>query len=98
MQRRPSDMDREDIKAAIRKSGITLNELSRRGGYSITAVRVALMRPWPAVEALIAKHLGSQPQLIWPSRYDPQGFPLHGHRTSRIIPRNDRARIVKRRA
>ncbi len=77
-----TDMHREDIKAAIRKTGITMNELSRRNGYSIVAVRITLRRRWPAVEAIVAKHLGLRPQDIWPSRYDELGEPLRAaHQT-----------------
>ena len=76
-------MHREDIKAAIRKSGTTMNGLARRHGYSVTAVRIALRRPWPAVEAIVAKHLGRAPKDIWPSRYDADGEPLRAVRSSK---------------
>ena len=79
----PQDVDREDIKAAIRKTGITLNELSRRNGYCVAAVRITLRRRWPAVEAIVAEHLGRKPQDIWPSRYDPDGVPLRGVRSNK---------------
>ena len=83
MAKAPTDVDREDIKAAVRKSGTTLNDLSRRNGYCVSAARIALRRPWPAVEALIASHLGRKPQDIWPSRYDADGVPLRGVRSSK---------------
>lgn len=82
-QPQPADMDREDIKAAIRKTGITLNDLSRRHGYSVAAVRMTLKRPSPAVQAIIASHLGRKPQDIWPSRYDADGEPLRGVRSNK---------------
>ena len=75
-------MDREDIKAAIRKTGITLNDLSRRNGYCVAAVRMTLRRRWPAIETIIATHLGCKPQDIWPSRYDADGVPLRGVRSN----------------
>ena len=75
MQKLPPDMDREDIKAAIRKTGITLHELSVGHGYSSNAVGCALMRPWPAVQQIIAQHIDRRPQDIWPSRYDKSGAP-----------------------
>ena len=76
-------MDREDVKAAIRKSGITMNELSRQHGYCDAAVRRVLQRPWPAIEAIVARHLGKQPWDIWPSRYDAAGVPLRGVRSNK---------------
>jgi Ner family transcriptional regulator len=69
------DWHPEDIKAAIRKTGITLSALSESAGYEGSAARKALLEPWAAVEALIASHLGLQPQQIWPSRYALDGSP-----------------------
>lgn len=78
MAEKRQDVDREDIKAMIRKTGITCEALGLANGYHRSAVRCALMRPWPAVEAIIAKHLGRHPSLLWPSRYDIVGLPLRG--------------------
>lgn len=74
----PADWHPEDVKAAIRKTGISLEALGRAGGFSAGAVAIALRRPIPRVEALIARHLGLTPQQIWPSRYDDQGKPRRG--------------------
>ncbi|WP_425498802.1 helix-turn-helix domain-containing protein [Pannonibacter anstelovis] len=71
-----SDWHAEDIKAAIRKTGVTLTALALQHGWSESAVRHALRRAWPEVEAVIARHLGRQPQDIWPSRYRADGLPL----------------------
>jgi len=71
----PADWHRERIKAAIRMTGISLTELSVRNGYEASAVAKALDRPWPAVERIIADHLGTTPQAIWPGRYMPDGTP-----------------------
>ncbi len=79
----PADMHYEDIKAAIRKSGITMDALARRHGYSGAVVRITLRRPWPAVEAIIAQRLERKPQDIWPSRYDADGVPLRGVRSNK---------------
>ena len=88
----PTDMDREDIKAAIRKTGVTMNDLARRNRYSLSAVRMVLQRPSPKVEALVAKCIGKRPQDIWPSRYDNDGNPLSGlHRTRRDTNRRSAA-------
>ena len=82
MTKRACDWHREDIKAAIRKSGLTMSELSRRHGFEASAVRQTLGRPWPGVEAVIAGHLGMSPQVIWPSRYGEHGHPLAWKRFS----------------
>ena len=86
MQSAP-DWHSEDIKAAIRKTGVTLTALSVAAGFSPSAVRTCLLVPIPRVQAAIARHLGLKPQDIWPSRYDANGRPrkgLHaGDRTKR---------------
>lgn len=75
MTTRP-DWHSEDIKAAIRKTGLSLQQLAVRHGYSASAVRVALSRPWPAVQSIIAAHLQCLPEHLWPSRYGTDGQPL----------------------
>lgn len=66
-------MHPEDIKAAIRKTGITLKELAISGGLSESAVRKALRVPSPRAEKLIADRLNKSLHLIWPDRYDRRG-------------------------
>lgn len=65
----------EEIKAAIRMRGSSMAELSRQHGYGISAVRQVLRHPWPAIERLVADHLGVPPQEIWPDRYGEDGMP-----------------------
>lgn len=76
------DWHPEDVKAAVRKTGTTLTALALAAGLSESAVRMTLRRPWPRVQALIARHLGLPPQEIWPSRYDARGRPLPGLRST----------------
>lgn len=71
------DWHPEDIKAAIRKTGTTLEALGSLHGYRSSAVSVALIRPWNQLERIIAEHLGTKPQEIWPTRYARDGSPLH---------------------
>ena len=66
---------REDIKAAIRKTGSTLKSLSRLHGYDDSAVHKALKQQWPAVERIIADFLGIPPTTLWPDRYHADGTP-----------------------
>lgn len=78
MPRLPTDWHPEDVKAAVRKTGSSLTALALANGLSESALRRALLTPWPRAQAIIAKHLGRKPQAIWPSRYDARGVPLSG--------------------
>lgn len=66
-------MHREDIKAAVRKTGTTLKEIALKGGLSESACRKALDVPSPRAEALIAAHLKRPLHCLWPDRYDKRG-------------------------
>jgi Ner family transcriptional regulator len=90
-----ADWHREDIKAAIRRSGITLAALSSEHGFTVSSCSWCLMRPWPRMQAIIAQRLGVAPQTIWPSRYDAAGAPLP---SSEIIARRVDASSQKRKA
>ena len=81
MKRERQDWHPEDVKAAIRKRGSTLTALALANGLSESAVRRALICPWPKVQAVIAQHLGLRPIEIWPTRYDARGRPLRGLRS-----------------
>lgn len=67
-------MHPEDIKAEVRKTGLTLTELSIKNGLSESAVRMAILfRHCPSGERAIIEHLGLKPHTIWPNRYDKDG-------------------------
>lgn len=67
------DWHRADIVAALRKAGWSIRRLSRHHGYSSpTTLCVALDRPWPKGERIIAEALDMDPARIWPSRYPRQ--------------------------
>ena len=78
-----ADWHPEDVKAAVRKTGWSLARLAERWGYSPNGFRVVLRRPWPAAEAVIARHLQLPPTIIWPSRYDGAGRSLTRRYTAR---------------
>lgn len=67
-------MHPEEIKAAIRMRGVTLGQLSVQWGFSEPAVRNALKRELPAVEARISEFLGISLHDIWPDRYTPENI------------------------
>ena len=92
-----ADWHPEDVKAAIRKTGLTCEALAMRLGYERSCVRGALRRPWPKLEAMIAAHLGHPAPHIWPSRYDAHGNPLKPPAGGRRLPRSSRAPAVTHR-
>lgn len=69
-----TDWHPEDIKAAIRKRGITVTDLARRHGVSKQALSLAMQaRVSGNCERIIAAALGLDPSSIWPSRYHADG-------------------------
>lgn len=81
-----ADWHPEDIKAAVRKTGVSLDALGRDNGYARGSLRMALTKPWPAGQAIIAARIGVPPQQIWPSRYDPKtGEPLTGFFSTGVL-------------
>lgn len=76
------DWHPERIKAAIREAGTTLTQLSVDAGFNPCAVSQTLKKPWPAVESVVARYLGTEPWRIWPSRYR-DGKPTFGGRFRR---------------
>lgn len=71
-----TDWHPADVLAALKKRGRSLAGLSTSNGYHPTAAGKALKRPWPALEAIIAREIGVSPQVIWPSRYHADGTPM----------------------
>lgn len=72
------DWHKADIIAAVRKTGTNLQMLSRKHGFGRTVLNNAIHAPYPKYERIIAQHLGTQPQVIWPSRYKSDGTPKSG--------------------
>lgn len=72
------DWHRADIIAAVRKTGTNLQQLSRAHHLGRTTLSNALYGPCPRYERLIAEHLNTTPQTIWPSRYHADGSPKSG--------------------
>ena len=63
----------EDVKASVRKTGITLSGLARRHGISTSAVRKSLYLPVPSGNRAIAEHLKKSLHVLWPEWYDANG-------------------------
>lgn len=81
----PRDWHRADIKAALEKSGWSLRRLSLANEYSESALSAALKQPYPKAERIIAAAIGIKPELIWPSRYNPDGTPNRPMGRPRIV-------------
>lgn len=71
------------MKAEVYRRGTTLSALAKAAGLDPSAVRVALIRPYPAAERVISEFLGVPLGQLWPSRYDSQGRPRRQADTSR---------------
>lgn len=80
MLKKPTSLDwhAADISAAVKKSGTSLQRLSRLNGFCSGSLAQALYRPYPKCERIIAEHLGLAVQTIWPSRYNADGTPKSG--------------------
>lgn len=65
-----NDWHPEDIKAAIRKRGVSMSELARANGYENPRTFMNVLRtPYPKVQNIIADFLKVDAAEIWPSRY-----------------------------
>lgn len=72
----PSDWHPADVQAALKKRGWSFRKLSIAHGYDAGSLNVALRRPWPRAERIIARTIGVEPWDIWPSRYDEDKYPI----------------------
>jgi len=76
----PKGWHLEDIKAAVRKTGISLEELSIANNLHPKACALALHRSSPIAELVIAEYLGVSPRQIWPQRFEADGRRRDGRR------------------
>lgn len=82
----PKDWHPAEVVAAIRVKGWSLRQLALINGYTNpNSLAVALRRPWPKAEALIAETIGEKPETIWPTRYDRHGKPNRGTSGPRVM-------------
>lgn len=69
----PRNLHPEDIKAMVRKTGVSIAELARRHRLSSSAGRKCLYRPIPAGNRMIADYLGQPLHKLWPEWFDAYG-------------------------
>lgn len=67
-----------DVIAALWKLGTSLQRIAREHRYHPTSLNLALRKPWPKAERIIADVIGTPVQEIWPSRYHSDGTPKSG--------------------
>lgn len=75
IQKKPvgQDWHPADVIASLRKLNWSLRQLAFANGLQGKTLNVALTKPYPRAEAIIADALGLQPKVIWPSRYNADG-------------------------
>jgi Ner family transcriptional regulator len=93
-----------DIVAALHKRGYTLRDIARREGLtSATALSRAMTQSYPASEQRLAKYAGVPVQMMFPTRYHPDGTKIQrGVRGARSMvkstefyyQRNDNLRVA----
>ena len=73
---------KEDIKSEVRKTGITLRDLSIQHGLSSNATSQCLYMPLPRANKVIADRIGRTVHELWPQWFDADGnvIPLRRRR------------------
>lgn len=69
-----ADIDKEDVKALLRKRGSSLAQVARELGVTRTAVSSVLARRFVSdrIQAAICQKAGLEPYLVFPDRYSPK--------------------------
>lgn len=66
----PKNHHPEDVKAEVRKTGITLAELARQNKMAAVTGRRCLYEPCPRMNQVIADRLGRTVHDLWPEWFD----------------------------
>lgn len=64
-----ADWHRADVKAALEKRGLSLNQLAAEAQLKAGTLNNVFRVKYPKAERIVAKALGVAPEVIWPSRY-----------------------------
>lgn len=83
--RQEAGWHREDIKAAVRKRGKTLCQLSLESGLSISATRKTFFYAVPRADRAISAFIEVPLHELWPDRYDEQGNRIYASRRSKAL-------------
>lgn len=77
VHRRPGkDWPWYKVKAALEARGLTLADIARERGYSVSSAHKVKRIFIPKMQAHIAEALDEKPEAIWPTRYDRKGTPI----------------------
>lgn len=76
---------KEDIKAAVRKSGTTFAAISRAAGLGDRTAAASLSRPQPSGNKAIAEFLGLPLHYLWPTWFDSAGKRVFSQKKSKHI-------------
>lgn len=66
----------QDIIAAVRKRGTSLQALGRRHGFAINTFNKALTHRFPNAHAIISDYIKVPRNALWPEWYDENDRPL----------------------
>lgn len=72
------DKRREWIRYQLAMCGETYASLGRKTGIDRHCIYHALAKPYPKVEAMLAKEMGLEPKDLFPERYTADGLPNRG--------------------
>ena len=72
------DKRREWIRYQLAIRGETYAALGRRTGITKHCIYLALAKPYPKVEAMLAEEMGLEPKDLFPERYTADGLPNRG--------------------
>lgn len=73
----PQNWHPEDVKAAIKKTGVHLSTLSTQNGMAPNTCRNSLYKPMPRANVVIAQHLNMSLHRLWPEWYDARGLKIY---------------------
>lgn len=86
-----------EIKYMLNRIGLTFADVDRLHDLATGVARAAARRPHSNGELAIADVLATSPQLIWPSRFDPQTGARHHPQPSRNYTHAPRLRNSQKR-
>lgn len=73
MEKQTVGWHKEDIKAAVYKSGTNLRDLSVASGFTPSLLSQSLSSPIPVANKVIADRVGSTVHELWPQWFYPNG-------------------------
>jgi lambda repressor-like predicted transcriptional regulator len=73
MPRRKTNIHPEDLKALVRKTGLSVSDVARGAGLHPSTALHALRRPQPTGNQALANHLGMRLSDLWPEWFKEDG-------------------------